>query len=114
MGNFQSTLIDRGAFLYFETSDVFNETYIREQYKSSPLRALSERLPDTHAISSFSADAFENFSYLVSQHIGYEEYSKALVAQTPTINRFDDFVSMRSELVNRIGIKTREELEGVV
>lgn len=111
MGSLPSTLRDEQSLLSIGTENVLDESFVRDQYKSSPLRTMVEGLSGVQLDTHFSSKDFEAFSFLTRSNIGSEEYNKALVSQTPELKQLNELSGMRSELIGRIGLQTRQEME---
>ena len=114
MGNLPSTFSDARGLLSVVPSALFDESFIQDSFKSSPLRAPSEVNEDPLPETPYSSEIFEQFGYMFRQSINFEAYSKALSSHSPQIDQLTELTKMRTELLARIGFQTRKNLEETV
>ena len=114
MGNQPSLILDDKSLLNLETNYIFDELFVRNEYRSSPLRTVPQQFKED--INEFSKNRinFEKYYHLFGENIGLFQYIRALASSSPSLPSFYQLDHMRAELLQRLNFQIRKQLEETV
>ena len=111
MGNYPGLLRDSNTLVGLGPNQLFNESFVRDKYQSSPLRLMTQSQSEREDNNLFSKQDVEQFAYILGQAIGIDKYSHSMLNKTSNLAPLQHLESMRSELLLRTNYQTRQQLE---
>ena len=114
MGNIPSSFSDEKSLLSLQPDALFDESFVRDKFKTSPFRQAAESFTNVTPDPQLSPEVFEQFTYMFGQSIGLEGYGRALLSFSPENQPLTELSKMRTELLARISFQTRKQIEETV
>lgn len=114
MGNIPNFLSNDQSFFNIDIENLFNEAYLHDAYRTSPLRNKRTLMIEEFKDFIFSDENFEQFNYLLNTSAPFYKYMHILLERLPNLLSFHELSQMRSEVLTKIGLQTRKELEETV